>query len=256
MIEEGAYQHVLPGEASVDERGDVPEDSSSASVGLFRGSEHVDELVHEGRHRPAAAPPRALGVSSARARRRGRHLGLFSHETPAPAGGPAGRAPTSPTLRATNRACARANDTLAFRAPDRWRLSTFRRRPRPPHPRILSQPRRQDPAVHRANGWSLSAPSPRAPAAKCPSFAGLPSPDSRVLSGKGHSASNRRSKRPSPLTTLPAASLHRILIAGRRSSVAILFVIWLANEYMSTCFQLRLIFLYVILFVLTCFSVK
>ena len=148
MIEEGAYQHVLPGEASVDERGDVPEDSSSASVGLFRGPEHVDELVHEGRHRPAAAPPRALGVSSARARRRGRHLGLFSHETPAPAGGPAGRAPTSPTLRATNRACARANDTLAFRAPDRWRLSTFRRRPRPPHPRILSQPRRQDPAVH------------------------------------------------------------------------------------------------------------
>ena len=138
MIEEGAYQHVLPGEASVDERGDVPEDSSSASVGLFRGPEHVDELVHEGRHRPAAAPPRALGVSSARARRRGRHLGLFSHETPAPAGGPAGHAPTSPTLRATNRACARANDTLAFRAPDRWRLSTFRRRPRPPHPRILS----------------------------------------------------------------------------------------------------------------------
>ena len=37
VIEEGAYQHVLPGEASVDERGDVPEDSSSASVGLFRG---------------------------------------------------------------------------------------------------------------------------------------------------------------------------------------------------------------------------
>ena len=133
MIEEGAYQHVLPGEASVDERGDVPEDSSSASVGLFRGPEHVDELVHEGRHRPAAAPPRALGVSSARARRRGRHLGLlFSPETPAPAGGPAGRAPTSPTLRATNRACARANETLAFRPPDRWRLSTFRRRPRPP----------------------------------------------------------------------------------------------------------------------------
>ena len=92
MIEEGAYQHVLPGEASVDERGDVPEDSSSASVGLFRGPEHVDELVHEGRHRPAAAPPRALGISSARARRRGRHLGLFSPETPAPAGGPAGRA--------------------------------------------------------------------------------------------------------------------------------------------------------------------
>ena len=83
-----------------------------------------------------------------------------------------------------------------------------------PLTRGFSQPRRQDPAVHRANGWSLSAPSPRAPAAKCPSFAGLPSPDSRVLSGKGHSASNRRSKRPSPLTTLPAASLHRILIAG------------------------------------------
>ena len=246
MIEEGAYQHVLPGEASVDERGDVPEDSSSASVGLFRGPEHVDELVHEGRHRPAAAPPRALGVSSARARRRGRHLGLFSHETPAPAGGPAGRAPTSPTLRATNRACARANDTLAFRAPDRWRLSTFRRRPRPPHPRILSAAEARSSCAP-ANGWSLSAPSPRAPAARCPSFAGLPNPGSCVLSGKGHSASNRRSKRPSPLTTLPAASLHRILIAGcckvqvsplcgGRSSVGIFFRDIIANVNMSTRF--------------------
>lgn len=177
---------------------------------------------------------------------------------------------TRPPLRLVDRPVARLPRRLFALRTERAREQTIRspfERPtaggcRPsvadpaPLTRGFSQPRRQDPAVHRANGWSLSAPSPRAPAAKCPSFAGLPSPDSRVLSGKGHSASNRRGKRPSPLTTLPAASLHRILIAGRRSSVAILFVIWLANEYMSTRFQLRLIFLYVILFVLTCFSVK
>ena len=158
---------------------------------------------------------------------------------------------TRPPLRLVDRPVARLPRRLFALRTERAREQTIRspfERPtaggcRPsvadpaPLTRGFSQPRRQDPAVHRANGWSLSAPSPRAPAAKCPSFAGLPSPDSRVLSGKGHSASNRRGKRPSPLTTLPAASLHRILIAGRRSSVAILFVIWLANEYMSTRFQ-------------------
>ena len=242
MIEEGAYQHVLPGEASVDERGDVPEDSSSASVGLFRGPEHVDELVHEGRHRPAAAPPRALGVSSAR----GRHLGLFSPETPP-------RLLDRPVARLPRRLFALRTE----RAREQTRRSPFERptaggcRPSVADPapltRGFSQPRRQDPAVHLANGWSLSAPSPRAPAARCPSFAGLPSPGSCVLSGKGHSASNRRSKRPSPLTTLPAASLHRILIAGcckvqvsplcgGRSSVGIFFRDIIANVNMSTRF--------------------
>lgn len=143
MIEEGAYQHVLPGEASVDERGDVPEDSSSASVGLFRGPEHVDELVHEGRHRPAAAPPRALGVSSAS----GRHLGLFSPETPP---------------RLLDRPVARLPRRLFALRTERAREQTIRspfERPtaggcRPsvadpaPLTRGFSQPRRQDPAVH------------------------------------------------------------------------------------------------------------
>ena len=143
MIEEGAYQHVLPGEASVDERGDVPEDSSSASVGLFRGPEHVDELVHEGRHRPAAAPPRALGVSSARAR----HLGLFSPETPP-------RLLDRPVARLPRRLFALRTE----RAREQTRRSPFERptaggcRPSVADPapltRGFSQPRRQDPAVH------------------------------------------------------------------------------------------------------------
>ena len=143
MIEEGAYQHVLPGEASVDERGDVPEDSSSASVGLFRGPEHVDELVHEGRHRPAAAPPRALGVSSAS----GRHLGLFSPETPP-------RLLDRPVARLPRRLFALRTE----RAREQTRRSPFERptaggcRPSVADPapltRGFSQPRRQDPAVH------------------------------------------------------------------------------------------------------------
>ena len=147
MIEEGAYQHVLPGEASVDERGDVPEDSSSASVGLFRGPEHVDELVHEGRHRPAAAPTRALGVSSARARRRGRHLGLFTPETPP-------RLLDRPVARLPRRHFALRTE----RAREQTRRSPFERptaggcRPSVADPgpltRGFSQPRRQDPAVH------------------------------------------------------------------------------------------------------------
>ena len=113
---------------------------------------------------------------------------------------------TRPPLRLVDRPVARLPRRLFALRTERAREQTIRspfERPtaggcRPsvadpaPLTRGFSQPRRQDPAVHRANGWSLSAPSPRAPAAKCPSFDGLPSPDSRVLSGKGHSASNRR----------------------------------------------------------------
>ena len=174
----------------------------STSMSSFTRVATGPRLPHPAR---SESPPLVLAVVGA--------ILVYSAPRPPPRQVDRPVAPTSPTLRATNRACARANETLAFRAPDRWRLSTFRRRPRPPHPRILSA----------AEARSSSAPSQRlgpirafasAPAARCPSFAGPPSPGSRVLSGKGHSASNRRSKRPSPLTTLPAASLHRILIAG------------------------------------------
>lgn len=246
MIEEGAYQHVLPGEASVDERGDVPEDSSSASVGLFRGPEHVDELVHEGRHRPAAAPPRALGVSSARARRRGRHLGLFSPETPP-------RLVDRPVARLPRRLFALRTE----RAREQTRRSPFERptaggcRPSVADPapltRGFSQPRRQDPAVHQPTVGAYPrlrlAHRPRGVPLSPGSQAQAPvSSLARVTQRPTDAVSDRRLSRHCPQRrctaslSLGAARFKYHRFCGGRSSVGIFFRDIIANVNMSTRF--------------------
>ena len=153
---------------------------------MFRGSEHVDELVHEGRHRPAATPPRAL-VAGVCYPARARHLGYVLRPRARAVGDTRAvdrclRAPTRPTLRAASHASANVNEPLAFRAPERrgHARSPTRSSPSPEGFYSLPQPRKISPV----NGGRLSAPLPRAPAARCPSFTRRSAWGSRVLSGE------------------------------------------------------------------------
>jgi hypothetical protein len=114
----------------------VPEDPAPASVGLFRGSEHVDELVHEGRHRPAATPPRALVAGVCRPAR-ARHLGYVLRPRARAVGDTRAvdrrrrtRLPGRPSARRATRA-----RTLTSRSPfERPNAGGTRARPRARHP--------------------------------------------------------------------------------------------------------------------------
>ena len=153
---------------------------------MFRGSEHVDELVHEGRHRPAATPPRALVAGVCRPAR-ARHLGYVLRPRARAVGDTRAvdrrrrtRLPGRPSARRATRA-----RTLTSRSPfERPNAGGTHARPRAPHPHpkdsILPQPRKISPV----NGGRLSAPLPRAPAARCPSFTRRSAWGSRVLSGE------------------------------------------------------------------------
>ena len=153
---------------------------------MFRGSEHVDELVHEGRHRPAATPPRAL-VAGVRCPARARHLGYVLRPRARAVGDTRAvdrrrrtRLPGRPSARRATRA-----RTLTSRSPfERPNAGGTHARPRArhPHPKdsLPHQPRKISPL----NGGRLSAPLPRAPAARCPSFTRRSAWGSRVLSGE------------------------------------------------------------------------
>ena len=164
----------------------MPEDPAPASVGLFRGSEHVDELVHEGRHRPAATPPRALVAGVCRPAR-ARHLGYVLRPRARAVGDTRAvdrRRRTRLTGRPSARRATRAR-TLTSRSPfERPNAGGTHARPRArhPHPKdsLPHQPRKISPV----NGGRLSAPLPRAPAARCPSFTRRSAWGSRVLSGE------------------------------------------------------------------------
>ena len=153
---------------------------------MFRGSEHVDELVHEGRHRPAATPPRALVAGVCRPAR-ARHLGYVLRPRARAVGDTRAvdrRRRTRLTGRPSARRATRAR-TLTSRSPfERPNAGGTHARPRArhPHPKdsLPHQPRKISPV----NGGRLSAPLPRAPAARCPSFTRRSAWGSRVLSGE------------------------------------------------------------------------
>ena len=103
---------------------------------MFRGSEHVDELVHEGRHRPAATPPRAL-VAGACCSARARHLGYVLRPRARAVGDTRAvdrrrrtRLPGRPSARRATRA-----RTLTSRSPfERPNAGGTHARPRARHP--------------------------------------------------------------------------------------------------------------------------
>lgn len=200
---------------------------------MFRGSEHVDELVHEGRHRPAATPPRAL-VAGVRRPARARHLGYVLHPHARAVGDTRAvdrrrrtRLPGRPSARRATRA-----RTLTSRSPfERPNAGGTHARPRArhPHPKdsLPHQPRKISPL----NGGRLSAPLPRAPAARCPSLTRRSAWGSRVLSGEvtqrpTDAVSDRRLH-----DTLATSSGIAVLIVFERRDLQPIFLEWIFDDF-------------------------